>query len=135
MSDGTHATPERQPIKRPATILFADDSAVLRKSMGGLLRSRGFVVDCVADGLEAVEAVNRTTYDLILLDIQMPGMGGIEAASLIRSLGGTKSRVFAVSAEPDGIEISEQAGIDGILAKPIRAREIERLFEQPSRSD
>jgi CheY-like chemotaxis protein len=128
MSDIAERVDVRSVSPGPRTILVVDDSAVIRASMSGLIRSMGHRVDAVRDGAEAVAAVSRGDYDLVLLDMQMPGMGGIEAAAAIRLGSPRRPRVVAVSAEIDGIAVSDLGGIDAVMAKPLRAVDLTRLL-------
>jgi len=114
--DSTMAT------KHPLRILLAEDNSVNQK-VGLLMLSRlGYTADLVADGQVALTAVEKTQYDLILMDIQMPNMGGIDAARLIRKkLGAKCPSIFALTAE--ALEGDKQRflglGFDGYLSKPL----------------
>lgn len=66
-------------------ILVVDDEAMIRDSIGALLRSDGYEVDTAATGEEGVRAVRRTRYHLVLLDLKMPGMGGLDALRRMRA--------------------------------------------------
>ena len=109
--------------KHPLRILLADDNAV-NQQVGTLMLSRlGYAVDLAMDGQRAVNAVDEVQYDLILMDIQMPKMGGIDATRLIREKLGTKCpSIFALTAE--ALEGDKQRfldlGFDGYLSKPLR---------------
>jgi signal transduction histidine kinase/DNA-binding response OmpR family regulator len=114
--DSTMAT------KHPLRILLAEDNSVNQK-VGLLMLSRlGYTADLVADGQVALTAVEKTQYDLILMDIQMPNMDGIDAARLIRKkLGAKCPSIFALTAE--ALEGDKQRflglGFDGYLSKPL----------------
>lgn len=102
------------------SILFADDNAVLRLSVRAMLRALGHQIDVVHNGLEAVDAASRGEYDVVLLDVQMPVMGGLEAADRIARGRGRRPRIVAVSAEVGGAGLDEAFGIDAVLEKPLR---------------
>lgn len=102
------------------SVLFADDNAVLRASVPAMLRALGHRADVVRNGQEAVDAASGTEYDVILLDVQMPVMGGLEAAGLIARGRGRRPRIVAVSAEASGPGVDGSFGIDAVLDKPLR---------------
>ncbi len=131
--------PEPQPLTepeaaRPLRLLVADDILVNRSLARVMLEKAGHVVDLVADGVAAVEAVQRTQYDVVLMDVQMPVMDGLEATRRIRALEGPASRVVIIalsaSAMIDQVEACLEAGMDGHLAKPInRAQLLDKLTD------
>jgi two-component system sensor histidine kinase/response regulator len=115
-------------VARPhngARILVAEDSLVNQAVARGLLVSLGYTVDLVANGLEAIEATERTAYHAILMDCQMPKMDGYEAARTIRAQEGGRARVpiIALTADvlADARTKSLAAGMDDYLTKPINA--------------
>ena len=108
--------------KYPLRILLAEDNSVNQK-VGLLMLSRlGYTADLAPDGQRALTAVEKVQYDLILMDIQMPNMGGIDAARIIRKkLGAKCPSIFALTAE--ALEGDKQKflrlGFDGYLSKPL----------------
>jgi len=104
-------------------ILVADDEPINRQVASGLLDRLGF--DClgVADGLAAVRAVRDGEFVAVLMDMRMPGMGGLEAATEIRRIPGRRGRVpvFAVSADSSREDVAAQrlVGMDAGVSKPI----------------
>ncbi|WPB83788.1 response regulator [Sediminicoccus rosea] len=119
---------------RQLRLLVADDILVNRSLARVMLEKAGHVVDLVADGMAAVEAVQRTQYDVVLMDVQMPGMDGLEATRRIRALEGPAAHVVIIalsaSAMIDQVEACLEAGMDGHLAKPInRAQLLDKLAE------
>ena len=82
-----------------ARILVADDYEINRKVTQLLLEKAGYVVDVVADGQQAVEACRQNQYDLILMDIQMPIMDGLEATEEIRRWESTATQAVAEEGE------------------------------------
>jgi hypothetical protein len=107
----------------PLRILLAEDNLVNQQVALGLLGRRGHAVDVVGDGAAAVDAVRARTYDVVLMDVHMPHMDGIEATRAIRRLPGEKGRVpilaLSASAMRSEAESALAAGMDGALGKPI----------------
>jgi signal transduction histidine kinase/DNA-binding response OmpR family regulator len=119
---------DRQPFG--GTVLLAEDNRVNERVARALLERRGFTVVSAANGREAVEAVQRQAFDLILMDLQMPEMDGFEAVAAIRTLEGSSGRhtpVVALTAHAlkDDQDRCLAAGMIGFLTKPI---EPARLF-------
>ena len=102
-------------------VLLAEDNAVNQKVAVRILERIGLQTDVVANGLEAVEAVGRQTYDVVLMDVQMPEMDGLEATRMIRARGGRQPHVIALTAnamEGDR-EACIEAGADDYVSKPV----------------
>jgi len=113
-------------------LLAAEDNATNQQVLAAVMESLGIDIDIVADGKQAVEAWGAFTYDLILMDIQMPVMDGIAAAREIRAAeqerGRARTPIIALTANALTHQIEEYmaAGMDGHVAKPI---EIAKLYE------
>jgi two-component system, sensor histidine kinase and response regulator len=108
----------------PARILLAEDNIVNQRVAVGLLTRRGHTVDVVSNGLEAIAAMVSSSYDVVLMDIQMPEMGGIEATRTIRDgelPAGRHTRIVALTAHAMAGDRERYltAGMDGYLSKPI----------------
>jgi CheY-like chemotaxis protein len=100
-----------------------------------ILARLGHTVVVVANGLEAVAAVTRDTFDLILMDVQMPEMGGFEATAAIRLMRWTttkRPRIVAMTANAmaGDRERCLAAGMDGYVSKPIDARTLTDEFRK-----
>ncbi len=108
---------------RPLRVLVAEDNAVNAQLMDLYLRRLGHECTRVGDGEQAVDAVLRGSYDVVLMDAQMPVLGGVQATAAIRRLPlPAQPRVYAVTASvlaADRTAFAE-AGADGFLTKPIR---------------
>ncbi len=117
---------------RSARVLVADDVATNRRLIEALLSHIGHSFVIVENGREAVAAVAREPFDVVLMDMQMPEMDGIEATAAIRALGGAAGRtpIVALTADvaPEQRGRFEAAGIDRILLKPIRLSELQRAL-------
>ncbi|QEH35690.1 Chemotaxis protein CheY [Aquisphaera giovannonii] len=120
---------------RPLHILLADDNEMLRVAMRGLLQSLGHTVTPVRNGREAVDAASRLSFQVIILDVEMPELGGFEAASELRLRHdeSPRPRILGISAEARDSEAYEKCGMDDFLVKPVRRSDFERALE-PRRS-
>jgi len=117
---------------RPLRVLAADDNPVNRKVLERLFQKSGHQVDTVEDGEAAVEAVRDTRYDVVLLDVQMPGMDGLEATRMIREMeaGGATVPIIAVTAHAlkGDRERFLEAGMSDYVAKPVDVAELRRVL-------
>ncbi|MFL5256356.1 MAG: response regulator [Rhodopila sp.] len=116
------ADAQRRPIPR-TRILLADDIRANQLVTATLLRRAGHSVDVVANGEAAVEAVRTVPYDLILMDVFMPGMDGQEVAHIIRSLPAPACAI-PILALTAGVSKEDEAafraaGMNGVLRKPV----------------
>ena len=119
---------------RSLRVLVAEDNAVNRKLVTALLGKRGLTAVTVVNGREAVAAVANDVFDLVLMDVQMPVMDGLEATAAIRkleALTGTRVPIIALTAHAmkGDREICLAAGMDGYLSKPINPKELFALIE------
>jgi CheY-like chemotaxis protein/HPt (histidine-containing phosphotransfer) domain-containing protein len=123
--------------RHPLRILLAEDNVVNQKVALRLLGQMGYRADVAANGLEAVEAVERQTYDLVLMDVQMPELDGFEASREInrRWPGERRPRIVAMTANAmqGDRELCEAAGMDDYVAKPIRVEELVAALERCQR--
>ena len=123
----SHAFAEQYPLR----ILIAEDNSVNQKVERLLLERLGYKVEIVNNGLEAVNAAQCQQYDLILMDIQMPEMDGLEATRKIRSLYLTTDPLCIVAMTaatmPEEVGMIFEAGMDAYISKPIN---MEILVEQ-----
>jgi PAS domain S-box-containing protein len=104
-------------------VLVVEDNATNRMIVTKLLENLGAAVETAADGLLGVEAASRGRFDIILMDVQMPGIDGLEAARRIRRLGGAAAAtpIVALTANVLAHQRAEylEAGMDGVVGKPI----------------
>ena len=115
-------------------ILLAEDNPINQKLATRLLQKRGHQVTVTANGKEALAALAEHTYDLVLMDVQMPEMDGLEATMKLRALEkitGHHQPVVAMTAlaMKGDRERCIEAGMDGYLSKPIRQQELDDVLE------
>jgi len=131
--------PARQPEPVPAAakpaglrVLLVEDNPMNRRVVGVMLEGSGHTLDEACDGLAAVEAAGNTRYDVILMDISMPGIDGVEATRRIRALGGHNATVpiaaLTAHALPGHREELLAAGLDEYLAKPFTVTQLHTLL-------
>ena len=131
--------PRRQPEKRKhpnrLQVLIADDDPISRQLARHVLLNAGHEVHCVASGAEAVAAVGKKRFDLLLMDVQMPGMSGQAATRLIRQREKTGAGkpwlpIIALSAGISETRSCLRAGMDDCLLKPINPGALMRAIER-----
>ena len=125
------------PGGRRASILLVEDNPVNRRVAFGLLTRRGHQVAVAVDGREAMARLEHEHFDLVLMDLQMPVMGGLEATAAIRlKERGTGEHVRIVAMTAHALNSDRErclaAGMDGYLAKPIDPRMLFAVVEQES---
>ena len=105
-----------------------------QKVIGRQLKQLGFSADVVANGAEAVAAVEQVGYRLVFMDCQMPVMDGYEAAALLRSRGYTNETLTVIAITASALEGDRErclaAGMDDYISKPVRASDLERMLER-----
>lgn len=114
--------------------LIVDDSSVVRKVARRILEDIDFIVDEAEDGQEAFDKCRQEMPDVILLDWQMPIMGGIEFLKLLRAyVGGQTPRVIYCLSESDigHLALARKAGADDFVMKPFDRDLLESMFIEP----
>jgi CheY-like chemotaxis protein len=99
-----------------------------------MLSRLGYRADLAANGLEAIAAVERQAYDIILMDVQMPELDGLEATRRIRALGAGMNRPWVIALTANAMsgdrEICIEAGMDDYISKPMRAGDLAAALER-----
>jgi signal transduction histidine kinase/CheY-like chemotaxis protein/tetratricopeptide (TPR) repeat protein len=125
--------------QHPLRILLAEDNVVNQKLALRLLQQMGYRADLASNGIEAIECLARQTYDVVLMDVQMPEMDGLEATRRIvqRWPATERPRIVAMTANAmqGDREACLAAGMDDYVTKPIRVDELVRALQQtPART-
>jgi CheY-like chemotaxis protein len=120
---------------RTLRVLLAEDNAVNQRLASRMLEKRGHHVTLARNGREAADTVQKSTFDLVLMDVQMPEMDGFEATAAIREwerLKGRRVPIIALTAHAmkGDKERCLAEGMDGYLTKPIVAIELEALLDK-----
>jgi CheY-like chemotaxis protein len=120
--------------RHPLRILLAEDNLVNQKLALRLLSQMGYRADVAANGLEVIESVERQTYDVVLMDVQMPEMDGLEASRRItqRWRADQRPRIVAMTANAMQGDRDEciAAGMDDYVTKPIRVEALVQALVQ-----
>ncbi|PRY15792.1 hybrid sensor histidine kinase/response regulator [Kineococcus rhizosphaerae] len=118
-------------------VLIADDNDINLMVAGGLFGAEGADVTTVGDGDAAVRAAADGAFDLVLLDLQMPGTSGLGAVAAIRALPGRAGRGRVLALTGDTLETTaaacRAAGMDGVLVKPVRGADVRRVLAELDR--
>ncbi|MDH5332132.1 MAG: response regulator, partial [Aquincola sp.] len=123
--------------RHPLRILLAEDNVVNQKLALRLLQQMGYRADLASNGIEAVESVERQTYDVVLMDVQMPEMDGLEASRRIVAKGPQRPRIVAMTANAmqGDREMCLAAGMDDYITKPIRVDQLVQALYQAQPRD
>jgi CheY-like chemotaxis protein len=133
--------PDHHPASPAVRVLLAEDNLVNQKLMTHILKKKGYAVTLASDGLQALDAYQRQPFDLVLMDVQMPEMGGFEVTRIIRELeapAGGHLPIIALTAHAmkGDRERCLEAGMDDYLSKPIQAAALfetmDRLLQTPA---
>lgn len=120
--------------RKPMRILLAEDNLINQKVASRMLQRLGYQSDIVNNGKEAVDAVFRNDYDVVLMDVHMPEMDGLEATIMIRSERKRSRRPYIIAltaaAMPDDEEKCMEAGMDDFITKPVRIPDLISVLER-----
>ena len=125
------------PTRRVLDLLLVEDVVVNQELACAILRAKGHKVDVVGDGAEAIMAATDKTYDLVLMDVQMPHVDGLTATRAIRNLPVACRFVPIVAMTAavlaDQVAAARAAGMDDVLAKPLSLAALDALLERAER--
>lgn len=130
-------TPQSPARQRDLRVLVAEDSDVNRRLAAGLLKREGFRVTLADNGAHAVSELQKSRYDVVLMDVDMPIMDGLAATRTIRQqerITGRYTPVIALTTNMNQHECLE-AGMDGFLNKPLNVDAFRRVIADISRGD
>lgn len=123
----------------PLRILLAEDNAINQKVTLRILERLGYRPDVAVNGMQVIEAVNSKSYDLILMDVQMPDMDGVAATHQIRGMVPLEKQPWIVAltahALPGDREIYLATGMDDYISKPVRPEELVAALERCKRPE
>ncbi len=126
------ATASNLAEEHPLAILLAEDNPVNQRVATLMLQRLGYRIDVAGNGREALEAVERQSYDLVLMDVQMPEMDGLQATREICARAGAKPRprivAMTANASTSDREQCMAAGMDDFLSKPVRAADLRKAL-------
>lgn len=119
-------------VRHPLRILLAEDNLINQKVALRILEKLGYRADIAANGIEVLEALGRQKYDVVLMDVQMPEMDGLEATQCILEQYVERPRIIAMTA--NALEGDREAylrqGMDDYVSKPIRVPELVAALER-----
>jgi CheY-like chemotaxis protein len=122
-----------QAVHGTLRILLVEDNPANRKVATYLLQGRGHTVECAENGREAIRLVEQNRYDAVLMDVQMPGMDGLEATAMIRQRETAGRRVPIIAMTAHAMKGDRErclaAGMDGYVSKPIDVHKLITLLE------
>lgn len=111
-------------------ILIADDEAVIRLGLRTMLEAQGYrVVGEAADGTRAVDLVTRLKPDLVILDIKMPGVDGLQAARRLQRDGNTPVVILTAYSDREFVDSAKASGVLAYLVKPVRESDLRPAIE------
>jgi len=122
-----------EPDKKSIKILLVEDNIINQKVALRMIEKIGYSAAVAANGIEAIEAVRSTNYDILLMDILMPEMDGLEATKLIKEEFAAKQSPRIIAMTANTVQSDEQmcldAGMDDYISKPIRIEELSRKLK------
>ena len=124
--------------RMPLRILLAEDNAVNQKVLLKMLARAGYAADVAGNGLEVLAALERAPYDVVLMDVQMPEMDGLEATRGLRARGGDAPQPYVIALTANAMQEDRDlclaAGMDDYASKPVRPAELFAALERGARA-
>ena len=118
----------------PLHILLAEDHAINQKLALQMLKKMGYRADVAANGIEVLEAMARQPYDVVLMDVQMPEMDGLEATRRLRQQSPNGKRVYIVAMTANAMQGDREecleVGMDDYVSKPVQVKELQMALER-----
>ncbi len=112
-------------------VLLVDDNHINRRLGSLMLQRLGCAVTCAADGAAAIEHATTGAYDLVLMDLRMPGVDGLETTRRMRAAGAAMPILaLTASATSGDREACAEAGVDELLVKPLRLAQLREVVAQ-----
>ena len=122
---------DRQGQQEKLLILLAEDNRINQRVTELIVKKLGYQIDIVADGFEALAALERSAYSVVLMDVEMPKMDGMSATRSIRAQYDDCQRPYIVAlTASEEREDCLSAGMDNFLAKPVRLAELGRVLSE-----
>ncbi len=120
------------PVRAPLRVLIAEDNRVNQKVLGQMLKVRGHSFEVAEDGENVIQRVCDGCFDVVLMDVQMPGIDGLEATRRIRAMNNGRSGVpiigVTAGATPTELAACLEAGMNSYITKPITLRAVEKAL-------
>lgn len=121
-------------VGRTLRILVAEDNEINQLVLRKILEKRGFAVNVATDGLQVVEMVKEAAYDIIFMDVQMPGMNGLEATAIIKETVPEEEQPIIIAVTANALkgdrEMCLEAGMDEYISKPLRSEAITNIIDK-----
>ncbi|MFB3766139.1 MAG: response regulator [Methanotrichaceae archaeon] len=126
---------QQSSLDRSLSILLAEDNIINQKVTQRMLNKIGYKADIVANGLEVLQALERQHYDVVLMDMMMPEMDGLETTRVIRQKSPLGPKIIAITASAfkSDQELCMAAGMDGYISKPVRIEELKAILSSCSK--
>jgi PAS domain S-box-containing protein len=126
--------PSAPRARKSLRVLVAEDNSINQKVAVKMIKSLGYRADVASNGMEVLDALNRQPYDIVLMDVQMPEMDGLEATRRIRSMAPKAEGPHIVAMTANATQRDEDvcltAGMDEYLAKPVRITDLKAVFDR-----
>ncbi|MGF7037670.1 two-component regulator propeller domain-containing protein [Mucilaginibacter lappiensis] len=132
-----HKLPDNFAKRYPLNILVGEDNQMNQKLIMKILNKLGYEADLAADGLEVLDFVNKKTFDIILMDVQMSKMDGLEATQIIKKRFPTRPFIIAMTANAlqTDLQICMDAGMDDYISKPFKLDDLVNKLEKWARKN